>query len=409
MNLFIIPSWYPSQENPIAGIFFKEQAASIAEFDNNIQVGVSLWGQSDPSLVLNKNISASVKNILVSLARSKTTSILSVEKNLHEIYTPSLSWTHKVLNGNINRIVEANLLNLADFEKKVGKVNIIHAHVSYPAGYIAMKLAQIRKIPYIITEHMGPFPFPSFLTSKGELNPFLSEPISRASRTLAVSPKLADDIHSFGFKRPLFIPNVINEGFFNIDKPVDSAPFKFFTLANLSPEKGIDDLLQAIRIITKKHLQVTFNIGGGGPLLELYQKKTSDLNIEKIVNWLGPLTREEAREQYHRCNAFILPSHGETFGVVYAEAIACGKPVIATRCGGPECIVNEKNGLFAEIGNPNDLAEKMDCLIKYYHQYQPDTIRKGFEEKFSKQAVIPQILEVYRTISKNWQIDERTI
>ncbi len=401
MNVFIIPSWYPSEAHPTAGIFFKEQAASIAAWSQDTTVGLSLWGQNEAELAINRQVVPSLRALFHYTFCDKSTRGKHLQQNLIEFYTPALCLPNKVLSGNVAGIVKANLANFKAFEKEVGKVDLIHAHVSFPAGYAAMVLAQQYHIPYIITEHMGPFPFKEFLTSSGELKPALALPLQGASKVIAVSPKLAEDMAHFGVNAPVIIPNVIDEDFFTPSPTaVSSDVFNFFTLALLSPQKGIDDLLQAIKKVVNQNTRVHFTIGGGGGLWAHYKAMAKSLEVEDHITWLGKITREEARSQYQRCHAFVLPSHGETFGVVYAEAIATGKPVIATPCGGPSCIVNDSNGLFAAIGNPEDLAKQMLYMVENYAAYDAREIRKGFEQRFSKRAVIPQLLELYDEVSQ---------
>lgn len=397
MNVFIIPSWYPTENNPIAGIFFKEQASYISELYPNINIGISIWGQSDSGLLISaKNISR-IKVNLEYYQKLKPSSNF-IKENLQEIFTPVIRWSQKVYKGNISGILKANLSNLSKFEESFGKTDLIHAHVSFPAGYIAMEIAKKLDIPYVITEHMGPFPFKAFLSKEGKIHPILEKPIRNASKVIAVSPALSRDISAFGFKKPIFIPNVIDEDFFKPKRAVSTSTFHFFTLAILAPEKGIDDLLEAIKIVSKENTEVHFTIGGGGEMLTFYKEKAIALQIDKFVHWLGNIEREEARKQYQKCHAFVLPTHGETFGVVFAEAIACGKPVIATRSGGPECIVDEKNGIFANIQDPQDLAKKMLFVIKNYEKYNSTEIRENFEQRFSKKAVIPKIVDVYNSV-----------
>ena len=91
-----------------------------------------------------------------------------------------------------------------------------------------------------------------------------------------------------------------------------------------------------------------------------------------------------------------MPSRYETFGVVYAEAIACGKPVIATKCGGPESIINEGNGLLVEVDNSDQLAESLMQMKKNYNELSQAEIRTNFLEKFSRSVVVEQISSVYR-------------
>jgi glycosyltransferase involved in cell wall biosynthesis len=397
VNIFIIPSWYPIESNPIAGIFFKEQAEYLAELYPDYNIGVSLWGQSDENLEIRlKDASNVLKKIVYYFSQRKFKK--KVNKNLYEYYTPALIWTDKIFKGNLSGLVNANLDSLNKFSKSFGQVNVIHAHVSYPAGYIAMILSKKLNIPYVITEHMGPFPFPSFISKDGSISDKISRPLKNAERIIAVSPALAKRISSFNLPLPHYIPNVVNDDFFKEWSSSSVSPFVFFTLATLSPEKGITDLLSAIASLVEKQKKVLFRIGGGGEWLSYYSNLSKEMKIDNYIQWLGVLNREQAREEYQNCNAFVLPSHHETFGVVYAEAIACGKPIIATRCGGPECIVNESNGLLVNVSAPHDLSDKMLYMINNYSNYNSSVIRKGFEDNFSKKAVITQIVNIYKEI-----------
>ncbi|MCX2741557.1 glycosyltransferase [Pontibacter anaerobius] len=400
MNIFIVPSWYPSANSPIAGIFFKEQALSIAELNDNFNIGVSLWGQNNAGYAINKNPLSTSKALFNFWNNGNKTQATLLRQNLTELFTPTLTyeWPFNAFGDNMSGMISSNLANFEYFQAHYGQIDIIHAHVGYPAGYIAMVLAKRFGVPYVITEHMGPFPFKKFLLKEGAIHPKLSQPLENANKVIAVSPKLAQDISKFGFRKPTFIPNVINEDFFTQTDTPFSLPFKFFTLAMLSPEKGIDDLLQAIKVLTCFRKDFIFNIGGGGQLLDHYKSMTKAMKLEQHIVWHGEITRDEAKEQYKKCHAFVLPSHGETFGVVYAEAIASGKPVVATKCGGPECIINEGNGLLSEIRKPEDLAQNMLFLIENYSKYSSERIRAGFEAKFSKRAVVPQIIEVYKSL-----------
>ena len=96
-----------------------------------------------------------------------------------------------------------------------------------------------------------------------------------------------------------------------------------------------------------------------------------------------------------------MPSHHETFGIVYVEALASGKPVIATRCGGPEDIVNSSNGLLIEKGNPAELANAMEWMYNNWSNFNPTNIRKDFEQRFSQKQVCRQIANLYDDIILN--------
>lgn len=401
MNIFVIPSWYPSEDYPINGIFTKEQTYKICELDSFINIGVSLWGQkSNQHLLWLKDHVINIKKIIsADLAPSKKP-ILS---NLIQYNTPTFTWTRKIYRGNLEGIIKANRANLEAFVKDFGPVDIIHAHVGYPAGFIAMKLAQELGLPYVLTEHMGPFPSYYDSDKQGRLKPFYKQAYVRAEANLAVSPSLASVMKGMGIPNVKVIPNFIDEHFF---KPCSSLPhrhknaFTFFTLSSITPAKGIDQLLYAIKKLGIA-TDINFNIGGDGSHNQEFKRLAVELGIADRIKWLGPLTREEALAAYQQCDAFVLPSLHESMGVVYIEALACGKPVIATKCGGPETIVKDYNGILIEKNDMTALADALQYMIDNARKYDADIIRQDFLNRFSSRAVVPQVLDLYNETIKN--------
>ena len=131
-------------------------------------------------------------------------------------------------------------------------------------------------------------------------------------------------------------------------------------------------------------------------MLESYKKQSKDLGIDDRVVWLGPVNRSKVPNLFRDSHVYVMPSLHETFGVVYAEAIASGKPIIATRCGGPESIVNEDNGKLVEIGNIQELSLAMKEVANKWKEYQPWLIRNDFEQRFSRKVVVRQLMSLYQ-------------
>jgi glycosyltransferase involved in cell wall biosynthesis len=405
MNVFFIPSWYPSADENISGIFHQEFIHAMALAYPALNFGVSLWGQkTDANLIWAKD---HIKNIskLLRFTQERPYQHTNSE-NLKEYYYPALTWSDKLFRGNIKGIIDANDKNLTSFEFDFGRTALIHAQVAFPAGYIAMHLAARHKVPYVVTEQMSPFPFGCYTRNQQIMDKVLL-PIQKADAVIAISPHAALDIQGKTGIKPVVIPNLVNEEIFSPSSPPyrsmdkgEQQAFTFFTLGRMVPQKGIPDLLRAIKLIGNK--QVNFRIGGDGDHLQVYQELAKQLQLDTNIQWLGELTRKEAAEEFRNCHAFVLPSIHESMGVVYAEALACGKPIIATRCGGPEFIVQEHNGLLTDVHAPDQLARAMDLMIRHYSKYSPVVIREDFMKRFSSRAVTEQIHTLYRTIiSKN--------
>lgn len=394
MNIFIIPSWYPTETQPLGGIFFKEQAEALAEIDSGLKVFVSLWGHSDTLLPVRRPVAA-LKHAFNNVFGDKRE--VRMRNGVCELYNPTLHWSRRLPYGGVKRLVNANRHNLRHAVKLCGKIDVIHAHVSYPAGYIASILASEFDIPFVLTEHMSPFPFPSYLKD-GQPMPEIKQALNSASTTIAVSPSLASRIASFGFATPKVIPNMVDERAFTHDKP-PSGRTVFFTLGFIAEQKGIDVLLKAVALWNPPAEKYEFRIGGDGHMLPEFKNMAEELGLGDRVHWLGAVNRVRAPSLFRDCHVFVLPSRHETFGVVYAEAIACGKPIIATRCGGPEFIVNELNGVLVDVGDVKGLSKALQDIGENWGKYDPNAIRADFEARFSRRAVVEQLLEVYRNVT----------
>lgn len=393
MNLFIIPSWYPNSRQLIAGIFTQEQAEAVADLATDVRVIVSTWGHDAGTVPV-----SSPRKILATLQWyfTQDSNQLIEQQGVYEVLNPALSWTRRLPFGGASQLIAANRKNLKLATARFGKMDLIHAHVSYPGGYIASILGREFDIPYVLTEHMGPFPFPS-LMRQGRPLPEIDQAFAFAKATIAVSPSLAKRIASFGYSKPCIIPNVVDERRFQTGIPALNKRI-FFTLCGLSDQKGIDHLLEAIALWNPPANRYEFRIGGDGPMRQVYQDMAGRLGVADRIRWLGPVSRDQGPQLFRDCHIYVMPSRHETFGVVYAEAIASGKPVIATHCGGPEFIVNKINGILIEVGDIPALAAAMKNLADTWEQYDPQAIRADFLTRFSRPVIVRQLVSLYRQV-----------
>jgi glycosyltransferase involved in cell wall biosynthesis len=400
MNVFILPSWYPHRCFPWEGSFLVEQAEAIASTRPDWNVGLSLWGQGE-GFISTAHLLKSPRCFFDALALRPGERELA--PNLVEFMAPALWWPERVFGGNRAALLDASRRNLERATRRFGRVDVLHAHVSYPAGWLAMKLGAEAGIPYVLTEHMGPFPLPVYARRDGGLKPILREPLERAAARIAVSPMLARTLAGFGLPEPEFIPNLVDERAYLPGTPPDPGHFTFFTLCAMNPVKGVSDLLKgAARFVgelpERDRPRVRFRIAGDGPLLARLRREARELRLGPSVTWLGRLPRERAREEFARCDCFALTSRHESFGIVFVEAGASGKPVIATRCGGPETIVTPENGVLVEVGDVEAIARALCAMFEDARGYDAERIRARTLERYGREAVVAQLEAVYRRV-----------
>lgn len=387
MHILIIPSWYPTKENPIAGIFFKEQAEALAEKVNNVGV-----------LAVNKisiiNFKKIIKEKIFFYKIAIDSSILNTVMISYVVF-PKI----KLLQY-LQRKVLHNLV-VKKYIKKFGKPDLCHLH-SFSRGDVAFLLKKKYGIPYVVTEHFSGFA--RKLLSKKDIE-FAKEVFKAAEQRIAVSRKFSDHLYSFTGQKFIYISNMTDPNYFKIiTKNKTSNVFKFLTIGSLDENKNQIMLIEAFYQKFKNSDNVKLIIAGEGPCERKLKDKVKKLNLENKIIFYGAATREQVKMLYNNSDVFVLPSKYETFGVVLIEALSCGLPVIATKCGGPESIIVDSNiGELVEI-NKNDLADAMEKLILNKNKYNEEYIRKYAVDNFSKDVVTSKLIELYKSVlirSKN--------
>ena len=392
MHVLVIPSWYPSASAPLFGSFILEQAQALAETQPDVRVTVSTWGHADTELPLTdpRRVARTLQWRAGHLRRQETT-----VGRLTTLLTPTLQWSGRLPGGGLQRMVNVNRRNWAWAEKLHGPIDVVHAHVGFPAGLVADALWREKRVPWVLTEHMGPFPFPELLEN-GALRPDLAHAYGAAHALMAVSPALADAMVARRLRRPVVVPNVVDERVFRPGPPPPESPFVFFALGGLQHIKGQDVLLRALALWNPRVGDVEVHIGGQGPEADHLRALARQLGVADHVRWLGTIPRAEAPLAYQRCHAVVLPSRTETFGVVAIEALATGKPVVATRCGGPESILRPQDGLLVAVDDPQALAHALATMRTTAQAYDPAELRDGVLARFARQPVANQLMDVYR-------------
>jgi len=130
--------------------------------------------------------------------------------------------------------------------------------------------------------------------------------------------------------------------------------FQLLFVGNLINRKGADLLPKIMKLLGNEY--VLYYTSG------LRTKPPSNFSLPNMIR-LGKLSEEELIRKYNECDVLLAPSRLEGFGYQIAEAMACGKPVIAANCSSlPELIINNKGGFLCEIDNVNDFVEKIKIL-----------------------------------------------
>ena len=276
---------------------------------------------------------------------------------------------------------------------------MIHAHCTSYGGCLAYYISKRYGIPYLITEHASTMVLVKH--SRSQLK-FMRDVIQGSSFNLAVSKGFSDLLNSKfdPNNRFEYLPNVLPRSFelrADIEMP-ESTSFKFLHVSLLTKNKGVDVLIRAFAKEFLGQPLVILEIGGDGAEREALERLARSLGVGSQIRFIGMLDRQKVLKRMLGCNAYVLSSHFETFGVVLIEALSLGKPVIATRCCGPESIVNSHNGLLVDEGSVSEMGEALKSIFENYSYYDPDAIRADCINEFGTRIFLKKIVGLYEHV-----------
>ncbi|GKX66108.1 glycosyltransferase [Inconstantimicrobium mannanitabidum] len=383
MHVMIVPSWYATEFNKVHGSFFKEQALALQRSGIKVSIAFNeIWPLSRLGRIKSKRGLSCKNEDGLTTYRYKNYNYLPKNPRMFNIFNRRMEKIYK-------SIVE-----------KEGKVDVIHAHSALWGGISAAYISQKYGIPLVLTEHSS-LKYAQYL--KDSYRKYVYEAYMNSNKLVSVSESLKTELQNYVSNKDIVvINNIVDFNNFTLDKRNDSynetEKFTFFSCAFLEPDKGMDILIKAFNKGFKNSENVVLRIGGAGRAVEELKSLIEELDLKDKVMLLGALSREEVSEEMQKCNCFALASRHETFGMVYVEALASGKPVIGTKNGGAEEIINENNGLLVEIDNTEELCEAMKYIYCNLNKYTSEMLRKECEEIYSEKNIVSRIKSVYEEV-----------
>lgn len=280
--------------------------------------------------------------------------------------------------------------------------DLIHANFGYPDGVVAARLAARYKVPFIITEHAAWIPW---IENYPKVRQMTVAAASRSSFHTAVSSFARDTISRFTgeSERLKVIPNGVDTGAFRPNANVELVkPNQILYVGLTRRVKGIDILLAAMRRLVIEKPEIKLVLVGGG-IYRDYQSHDIELRrmaeeygLGKNIEFAGIKTPPEVARYMRESALLVLPSRTETFGAVLIEALACGTPVVATKCGGPEDFINDSVGRLVEKENPNALADAILEVVSKRDQFDPAGLSEFASSNYSWDRIAGQMVDLYR-------------
>jgi glycosyltransferase involved in cell wall biosynthesis len=206
-------------------------------------------------------------------------------------------------------------------------------------------------------------------------------------------------------KTALVIPNMIEvpKNFTPLEKKPFRKPLCLGSLGRLYPEKYFDKVLPAMKILRDRGIECEYVIGGVGPMEESLKQLAKELGLEKNFKILG--WTEDKRKFFDEIDIFILPSFGETFGIVLLEAMLYSTPIITSNSWGPDEVIDQEiNGLKVSKDDaqemPKLLADAIERLMKdqEFAKKLAANAQKKFFENYSAEMVGKKLNDMVKKI-----------
>lgn len=382
-HILILPMYYPGKgTSPHLGYLFYEQAMAVSKAGCHTALA---FVEQRPLKDL------SLKNLRESHFQ------IAAEENGHFTTLRMHAWNPKLSTIRGGKIWSQLTLRLVgEYIRRYGKPDIIHAHFGLWAGYAASLIRKRYGINYVITEHASSI---NGGTTTPEQKVILQQAYDNAQQIICVGTLLANNLKKLTSNpdRVRVIPNFVDTSTFALStrKTEKEREFRFISVGNLIPRKGFAELIQAFAEAFPTQTQISLDIIGEGDIRPELEALIQQHHLHDRVHLLGAKSREEIATLLDQSDAFVLHTFGETFGIVFIEALSCGLPCVGTICGGPEDIITPENGLLHQPGDMEALKTQLRQLYEAYDKYDKHAISTGTRQKYDFSIAGKQLKAVY--------------
>jgi len=316
--------------------------------------------------------------------------------------------------------------NMIDFIKEKNiNYDLFHGHY-VDAGIVTVKVAKALNKPSYFTAHsLGEWKReqmggkPDEMEKKFNFHHRIAEEVrifktvNAQSVTSKVQKEKLNKLYNYFADNIVIIPPGVDVHTYTIpDKnkePIKTTlPEKYiFCLSRIDTNKGHDLLLNAFDLVRKEVNDIYLVIGGGSPnpkprelsVFEKMHKIIDKKGLKDKVRIIGYVSDELMLPYYQQSQLFVLPSLFEPFGMTTQEAMACGKPVVASKFGGIRNVINNgKNGLLVDPSNPKEFAKKIIKLLndEKYRENIGTEAYKTIQKYYSWEAIANRFLKFYK-------------
>jgi glycosyltransferase involved in cell wall biosynthesis len=320
----------------------------------------------------------------------------------------------KQLSKSLEKAEQQNLRMRKRAESVVGRLGsrridaVLAYCTSHKPAILAQQVSELLGVPYVVVEHRA---YDGRINETDDLDSAYLTALRSAGALYAVSPMLRDSMQRIGVRDDIgVLPNGIPESFFAAPETaaggspvppyaVREGEFVVAAWTKWRDIKRLDVLIDGFLQFHQRYPQSRLIVAGELACEEHadYAKDRIAANsAESAVQWLGDVDRDTIHRRAHSSHCCVISSDLESFALAAIEAQAAGKPVIATRCFGPEFIICDRSlGRLVERNDPTALSAAMMEVCEQYESFDCESIQRRTFERFSDRALASAWSKVY--------------
>lgn len=359
-KVLIVSTWFPSDGSPMSGIFVKRDVFALNSVASVKVIHLSQASEYDQ--IISEDIDG-VEVIRIPLSLKNPFSLFKTGRLLHEY---------------------------------ISETEILHTHAM--STLIPLLFTGVR-IPWVHTEHWSGYV--EWNTGfRAIMRWIVAQFAKQPTELVAVSSVLAKSLGYLTKRSVSVIPNIVefselrSRPIFNFDRPL-----KIVAVGNLIPRKRPILAAETCKVLNQRGIQTTLTWVGEGPLHEELKTYCERHNVD--LNLPGILSTVEVSEAFANGDLSIFPTEAETFGLVGAEALAAGRPLVSGSNGGQCDFVEPPAGILVDSDLPEAYAEAILKVLYDTREMSSEQIAGPIRQRFSKEKLATQYQKIYCALLNN--------
>ena len=377
MNVLHLLSWFPTPDDPTLGNFCVRMIDALPE---------------------------DCHSVILSVCDGK-----NMTKSFEVKEIPGAHHTHVqiyIRPPKINAIRKLKMLRMYQYGLKYIKrrffnPDLIHLHVTYPLGQVALLWKKLFGYKYVLTEHWTIYQPQNKDVLVGKLKRKIVKIANNAELIMPVSLDLQRCMEGHGVNnRFKVIYNLVNTDIFRLGGAQTDNKKHMLHISTLRDEaKNFSGILRVIERLKQQRDDFELHVihDYNAPEFKAFVK---DHHLEDCVFFHGKKTSAEVAQAYQKADFFVLFSNFENLPCVIVEAFASGVPVLSTAVGGIAEILSPERGILIPQGDEDALLQGMIQMLDHCHEYDREAIREYAIKTFAARNIGRQIFEEYKKVKR---------